>query len=147
MSEGYLAAGLPQPVASPDGLDAPFWEGLAEDRLCLQRCRSCQRFQWGPEWICHRCLSEELDYQQVAAHGRIYSFERVWHPVHPALKDQGPYLIVLVELAHADDVRLVGNLMGDPTQEVVIGAQVDAVFEHHTDVEPPYSLLQWRLKT
>jgi uncharacterized OB-fold protein len=142
---GYLAPGLPQPIAAPDGLDAPFWQGLAEDRLCLQRCTGCGRFQWGPEWICHRCHSAGLAFEAVPARGIIYSFERIWHPVHPALKDQGPYLVVLVELANADGVRLVGNLLGDPRQEVTIGASVEGVFEHHMDAEPAYTLLQWQL--
>jgi uncharacterized OB-fold protein len=57
----------------------------------------------------------------------------------------GPYIAVLVELPHADGVRMVGNLLGDPTQEVVIGTEVEGVFEHHGDSDPPYSLLQWRM--
>ena len=81
----------------------------------------------------------------MATTGRIYSYERVWHPVHRALVDQGPYIVVLVELPHADHVRLVGNLLGDPRQPVPVGAPVAAVFEHHTEAEPPYTLLQWRL--
>jgi len=39
----------------------------------------------------------------------------------------------------------VGNLLGDPEQDVVIGSGVEAVFEHHDDAEPAYTLLQWRL--
>jgi len=75
----------------------------------------------------------------------IYSHQRVWHPVHPTLARQGPYLIVLVELPHADNVRLLGNLLGDPLQPVEIGATVEGVFEHHAAHEPPFSLLQWRV--
>ena len=75
--------------------------------------------------------------------GRIYSYERVWHPVHPALKYQGPYLIVLVEFPDQDGVRMIGNLLGDPEQEVIVGAPVKAVFEHHPDDDPPYTLVQW----
>ncbi|MGE0624285.1 MAG: Zn-ribbon domain-containing OB-fold protein [Pseudomonadales bacterium] len=146
MSGAYLADGLPQPVPSPDGLDAPFWAGLAEEKILLQRCRSCRGWQWGPEWICHRCHSDDLGFDEVAGEGRIYSYERVWHPVHPALKDQGPYLIVLVSLPQADDVRLVGNLLGDPRQAVRIGAPVRAVFEHHAQAEPPFTLLQWQVE-
>jgi uncharacterized OB-fold protein len=141
----YLAKGLPQPVATHDGLDAPFWSALRDERLMLQRCNRCKRFQWGPEWICHRCLSFDLGYEAVAADGRIYSYERVWHPVHPALKTQGPYLVVLVELPHADGVRLVGNLLGDPRQNVTIGGSVEGVFEHHADADPAFTLLQWRV--
>ncbi len=143
MSGAYLHSGLAGPVASPDGLDAPFWHGLREERLLLQRCNACQRFQWGPEWICHRCLSFDLDYRQTDPLGIIYSYERVWHPVHPALKDQGPYLVVLVELPGADGVRLVGNLLGDPRAPIAIGSRVKGVFEHHNDTDPVFTLLQW----
>ena len=54
-------------------------------------------------------------------------------------------MVVLVELPHAGNVRLVGNLLGDPEQAVPIGATVEGVFEHHTDADQPFTLLQWRL--
>ena len=139
----YLLPGLPQPT--PTELDGPFWKGLREEKVLIQQCNACNKFQWGPEWICHRCLSDDVAYCEVTGEGRIYSYERVWHPVHPALKEQGPYIVVLVELPDCDDVRLVGNLLGDPHQEVAIGAAVTAVFEHHGDAEPPFTLLHWQV--
>ena len=143
MTDHYLNTGLPQPMASPDGLDTKYWQGLRDELLLIQRCQACQTWQWGPEWICHRCKSNTLDFEAVKPQGTIYSFERVWHPVHPALKEQGAYLVVLVELPHADGIRLVGNLLGHPEQPVVIGSLVNGVFEHHNDVENPFTLLQW----
>ena len=140
----YLNPGLPAPAAAADGLDRPFWEGLELERLLIQRCTSCNGWQWGPEWICHHCHSFDMDFEQVEPTGTIYSYERVWHPVHPALKDQGPYVIVLVELPQAGAVRLVGNLLGDPQQPVEIGIEVRGVFEHHTDAERSFSLLHWQ---
>ncbi len=142
MSDLYLAPGLAQPAATP--LDEPYWQGLRENRLLVQRCNACQSWQWGPEWICHHCLSDDVGFAEVAPEGIIYSYERVWHPVHPALADQGPYLVVLVSLPHAGDVRMIGNLLGDPEADVAIGAAVDAVFEHHEDADPAYTLLQWQ---
>ena len=144
MNAAYLQPGLAGPVAAPDGLDAPFWQGLRDERLMLQRCSACRHWQWGPEWICHRCLSFDLEFEPTEPRGVIYSYERVWHPVHPALKDQGPYVVVLVELPHADNVRLVGNLLGDPRAPVAIGAAVTGVFEHHADADPAFTLLQWQ---
>lgn len=140
---GYLPEGLPIPVA--EDLDAPFWEGLRKEQLLVQRCRACGTWQWGPEWCCHRCHSFDVGFEEVESTGVIYSHERVWHPVHPALKDHGPYVIVLVELPQAGGVRFVGNLVGDPMQQLVIGAAVDAVFEHH-EGEHPHTLLQWRVR-
>ena len=146
MSESYLDPGLPAPAPSRDGLDAPFWEALAEDRLVAQRCDGCDGWQWGPEWICHRCLGDALHFEALETPARIYSYERVWHPVHPALKEQGPYVVVLVEFPEADGIRMVGNLLGDAQQPVAIGAAVEPVFEHHADADPPFTLLQWRLR-
>ncbi|MHB8575444.1 MAG: Zn-ribbon domain-containing OB-fold protein, partial [Dehalococcoidia bacterium] len=138
----YLPSGMPAPRAAVDGLDAPFWEATRRHELVVQRCKDCGGYQWGPEWICHRCRSFELAWAPIAGRGRIFSWERVWHPVHPALKNACPYMVVLVELPDADDVRMVGNLLGDPMQQVEIGGEVEAVFEDHQDEE--YTLVQWR---
>ena len=138
----YLPAGVPLPAPSPDGLDAAFWEAARRHELLVQRCRRCRRFQFGPEWICHACHSFDVGWHRVSGRGRIYSWERVWHPVHPALKDACPYLVVLVELPDAGNVRMVGNLLGDPEQVVEIGAEVEAVFEDHELDQ--VTLVQWR---
>src|SRR5579875_325010 len=129
----YLPAGTPLPAPSIDGLDKPFWEATRRHELVVQKCNGCGGYQFGPEWICHNCRSFDLGWEKVAGRGRIYSWERVWHPVHPALKNACPYMVVLVELPDADNVRMVGNLLGDPMQPVEIGAEVEAVFEDHPD--------------
>lgn len=139
----YLRKGLPIPVPVEDGLDAPFWHGLREERLLLQRCNGCDGWQWGPEYVCHRCHSFNLRFDETPADGILYSHQRVWHPVHPSLAEQGPYVIALVELPAAGGVRIVGNLIGDPMQPLRIGSRVTGVFEHHPDDDPPYTLLQW----
>ena len=142
----YLPEGLPIPVPENDRLSKPYWEGLKREELWIQRCQSCSNWQWGPEWICHQCHSFELDWTQVEGKGRIYSWERVWHPVHPALRArQEPYIAVLVELPEAGNVRMIGNLLGDPHQDMVIGAPVEVVFEHHLQADPPHTLVHWRV--
>ncbi len=139
----YLPAGLPVPEPFPDGLDRPYWEGLRRQRLVIQHCLDCRSFQWLPEWLCHRCHSEQLEYAPVAPRGTIYSGYRAWNPRHPALRELTTYVVVLVELDEAPGVRLIGNLLGEPMREIVIGSAVTGVFEHH----PEFSLLQWRRTT
>lgn len=145
MSSSYLPDGLPAPL-DEEGVNAPYWNGLIEGVLRVQRCGSCGTWQFGGEHLCHRCHAWDPPWLAVQARGRIYSWERVWHPAHPALKAHGPYLAVLVELPHAGNLRMLGNLLGDALQAVVIGAEVDGVFEHHPQNDPPYSLLQWQLR-
>jgi uncharacterized OB-fold protein len=142
-SATYLPAGLPVPAAANDGLDTEYWEAAKRHELVVQRCKACQGFQWGPEWLCYHCHSFDLGWHKVSGKGTIYSWERIWHPVHPALKDACPYVVVLVELADAGNVRMVGNLLGDGQQQVNIGAEVEAVFEDHP--EDGVTLVQWRV--
>ena len=143
----YLPSGLPQPVPAADGLDREYWDGTRRHELRIQRCQECRGWQWGPEWICHACLSSSVGWVRVEGQGLIFSWERVWHPVHPALKEHGPYLVVLVELPQAGGIRMLGNLLGDPRQAVTIGAPVEAVFEPHDDAKVPFTLVHWTVSS
>ena len=141
-----LPPGLPAPLPSTDGLDRPYWEGTRAHELRVQRCARCATWRWGPEWICHSCRSLETEWLAVEPVGRIYAWERVWHPVHPALKSAVPYVVALVELPHAGAVRVVGNLVGDTHRSVRVGAPVRAVFEDHAECDPPFTLVHWKIE-
>jgi uncharacterized protein len=145
VSEFYLPEGLPTPSSAPDGLAEPYWEGTRQSKLRIQKCRGCGAWQWGPEWICHRCHSFDLAWEEIEGRGRIYSYERPHHPVHAALAGRGPYIAVLVELPEYGGVRMIGNLLGDAAQTVTIGAPVEAVFEHNDQATPPFTLVHWRV--
>jgi uncharacterized protein len=140
-----LPAGLPAPVPSPDGLDLPYWEGTRRHELWMQNCNACGTWQWGPEWICHACRSFDMGWKPVAPIGRIYSWERIWHPVNPVLAPVCPYTVLLVEFPDAGGIRTVGNLVGGATQPFNIGDEVEAVFEDHDDAKTPFTLVQWQL--
>ncbi|RLA16074.1 MAG: DNA-binding protein [Gammaproteobacteria bacterium] len=142
-SQWVLPAGLPRPIPSTEGLSAEFWAATLEHRLMIQRCIDCRHWQWGPEIICRACGSESLGYEQVEPEGEIYSWQRCWYPVHPALKETVPYLVVIVELAGAEGVRMIGNLVGDGQQKLAVGDRVTAVFEDHPG-DDPYTLAQWQ---
>jgi len=137
----YLPSGLPAPAPDRDGVDAGFWEAARRHELAIQHCRACGTFQTPPEWVCHRCHSRDLAWEVVAGRGTIFSWIRVHHAAHPALKPALPYLVVLVEVDGTRGVRMIGNLLGDREQEVAMGAAVEAVFEDH---EGGYTLVQWR---
>lgn len=139
----YLPKGLPEPVTEPDKLDQPYWQGTRQNKLMVQRCGRCQTWQWGPEWLCHKCHSFDMKWVEVKGEGRIYSWTRCWHPVHPALKGHHPYIAVVVELPGAGSIRMLGNLLGPHDQKVEIGASVTAVFEPHDDAKQPYTLVHW----
>lgn len=137
----YLPDGLPIPRAQRDELDKEFWDATKRHELVVQRCNSCNTLQWGPEAICHKCHSADMGWEHVSGRGKLYSWTRCWNPVHPALREAGPYIVAVVQLADAQNVRMVGNLIGDPHQQPRFDADVEAVFEDH----PAATLVQWRI--
>lgn len=139
----YLPAGMPIPdPARSASFHHGFWEAARRHELVVQRCRSCANFQFGPEEICYKCHGFDLVWERVEPGGRIFSWERIWHSSNPVLKEAGPYVVVLVELPQAGNVRMLGNLLGDPKRDPPIGEKVEAVFEDHDE---GYTLVQWRL--
>ena len=59
----------------------------------------------------------------MSGRGRLYTWVRSWYPVHPALKQAGPFIIAVVELPDADNVRMVGNMLGDPMHDAPFDAE------------------------
>jgi uncharacterized OB-fold protein len=106
----------------------------------VQLCGQCGAAQWPPEEICSACHSFDRRWAEASGAGTIVSWTRIWHPVHPALQRHGPYIVVVVQL---DDfpVMMVGNLLGDPLQEVEIGARAQVCFEDQPEAD--YTLVQW----
>ena len=140
-SKTYLPPGLPAPAPMVDEVDKEYFDAARRHEIRIQRCTKCRTFQFPAEWICHKCHSFDLEWARVAPRGSIYSWERVWHPAHRALAETCPYLVVVVELSEAPGIRLVGNLLGDPRQDVAMDSPVEAVFEDHDE---GYTLIQWR---
>ena len=137
----YLPEGLPAPRAQRDGLDKEYWDATRRHELVVQQCNTCRAFQWGPEAVCHQCHSFDLGWAKVAGRGQLYSWIRTWNPVHPALREACPYIVAVVQLPDADNIRMVGNLVGDPLQDPPFDAEVEVVFEDHPDA----TLVHWKL--
>jgi len=131
-----LPAGLPAPGVTD--LDRPYWTAAAEGSLLVQQCAACHTAQWPPEEICASCHSTERTWAASAGTGKVFSWTRIWHPVHASLQDACPYIVVVVAL---DDfpVLMIGNLMGPAGQTVEAGTPVRASFERHDG----YGLVQW----
>lgn len=123
------------PLPRPDLDTQAFWDGCQEGKFLIPRCRSCQAFRWPPGPMCPECQS--MDTEQVAASGRatVYSWVIVTHPVAEVLADQVPYTVGMIELA--EGVRVVGNVIGCPPDEVEAGMPVELFFERVEDVNIP----------
>ncbi|MCU1678219.1 MAG: DNA-binding protein [Frankiales bacterium] len=113
--------------------------------ITLQQCAGCGTLQHPPEEICHVCGAMTFSPRAVAPTGIVHSYTVVHHSVHPSLDRAVPYAVVLVALDGAPSLRVVGNLLGVPVDEVAIGLPVVATWEElpPTDGEP-LLLPQWQ---
>lgn len=143
MTQSYLPPVLGIPVPVPSGVDRPFHEGLAAHRLALQQCGACGGWQWPAEVLCYQCRSFDMRWVDVPPAGELFSWTRVWHPAREGLEEAVPYLAIVVEIPAAGRIRLVGNLLGDPRRDPVIGERLHGVFEDHLAGTERFTLLQW----
>ncbi|WP_327245325.1 bifunctional MaoC family dehydratase N-terminal/OB-fold nucleic acid binding domain-containing protein [Streptomyces sp. NBC_01320] len=117
----------PRPVINRD--NAGFWQGVAEHRLLIQRCRECEtlRFPWLPG--CNACGCQEWDTVEASGEGTVFSHVVMHHPPFPAFSasdEAGPYAVALIELA--EGVRMVSNVVGVPSDKVRTGMSVKLEF-------------------
>ena len=117
------------PLPQPDSASAPFWDGCAKRHLLVQRCIGCGSFQSSPRLMCRTCRGAEFDWHESKGYGRVYTYTIAHHPASPALREQVPYVVVVVELGDCGSARLVSNLVGENAEAVTVGSPVRLLWD------------------
>jgi hypothetical protein len=137
----YLPDAMPLP--NTDEIDTKEWWAACQRRqLVVQQCAQCSAFRHPPMPICSNCYSFDFTWTPVSGRGVVYSYIIPHHPVHPALHGHPPYNVVLVELPDAG-VRMIGNLIDTPNNQVRIGLEVEVTWEERGGVVLP----QWKRRS
>lgn len=112
----------------PEEMDQPFYDACNEDRLVLQHCGACSRFQFPPQRACGAC-GGDVEWREVSGRGHIRSRVVVHDsPVTALIPDQ-PFNVAAVALDDAPGVTMLSHLPGVPADQVPIGAAVEVIFE------------------
>ncbi|MFJ8798274.1 Zn-ribbon domain-containing OB-fold protein [Streptomyces sp. NPDC102487] len=139
---------LLSPVLDDDG--APFWEYAAQGELRIQGCAGCGELRFPPRPCCPHCHSFASAWRRMTGRGRIWSYVVPHPPLLPAYAELPGYNAIVVELADAPRIRLVGNLVSGPDaalnsvspDRIRIGARVQAVFTEVNGVTVPRWVLE-----
>ncbi|MEU5049607.1 OB-fold domain-containing protein [Streptomyces sp. NPDC021096] len=149
MMRGTTDNGLLLPVADEDG--QPFWDFAARGELRVQACADCHRLRFPPRPCCPHCQSFAGEWRRMSGRGHIWSYVVPHPPLLPGYAEQAPYNVIVVELADAPGIRLVGNLVAhadaaldsvDPAA-LRIGAPVQVAF---TEIAPGVTVPRWLLE-
>ena len=121
---------MPKQSPIANDLDRPFWDACNQDRLVIQKCSNCNRFQHPPEAVCAQCRSAaQLAWTEVPGRGTIYSYGVVYDTPISSLQEDQPYNAVVIALDEAPGINMMSHLPGVPVDAVPIGAHVNVIFE------------------
>ncbi len=132
MQDEYL-----KPLPEPSIDSQPFWDGLKERRLLLQKCSDCGTVRHYPRPMCGECHSMETDWIEASGKGTVYSWTETHHPFHFGFKAEVPYILVTVTLA--EGVRIQTKLLDAKVEDLKLDLPVEVVFAQETpDLVLPY---------
>lgn len=125
-------------IPKTDPLSQPYWEGVHEGELRIQKCRACGKVWHPPLHICPECHSQDVAWVPTSGRGTLYSFTVVHHPAHVAVANRVPYVVGLVTLEEGP--RVVTNLLNCARADVRIGMPLQLTFQ---DIAPGVRLPQF----
>lgn len=114
-------------VPEPTPHSAPYWAGLNDRKLLLQKCGGCGKIRHYPRPMCDACHSMEVGWVEASGRGTIHSWTITFHPFHPGFRDDLPYTLATVDLA--EGVRMNAQLRDVPEESLRIGLPVRVAFE------------------
>jgi len=118
---------LDKPLPVPTPVTRPFWDGLAERRIRIQRCLDCERWVFYPRSHCSHCLSERLEWREVSGAATLYTYTVTRQPTAPFFADEVPQRLAVVQLD--EGVRMTSTLVGVDDADIRIGMRLKPVFD------------------
>jgi uncharacterized OB-fold protein len=119
----------PRPETNAD--TEPYWDGLNERRLRLQRCADCGKVRHYPRPMCDACYSLQVEWFDASGRGHLHSWTVTHHAFHPGFRPDLPYTLVTVELA--EGVRMNAQLRRLAPSELRIGMPLKVDYELATE--------------
>lgn len=113
-----------------------FFEALADGELLGGVCADCEEVLLPPRPACYNCGSRSIDVESQPRTGQVYTYTEV-HAPPPALEDDAPYTIAIVELESGG--RLTGRVEA-PYESVEIGDPVELRVREPTEGERSLAL-------
>lgn len=117
------------PTPTPD--TQPYWDGLMQGKLVLQRCGDCGTVRHYPRPVCDHCYSMNAEWFDARGEGTVHSWTETHYAFHPGFKGDLPYLLLTVDLK--EGVRMQAQARGITIADVKVGMAVRVQAERVKD--------------
>jgi uncharacterized protein len=120
-----------KPLPPLTNLNRPYWDGLRQGVLRMQRCASCATLWYPPSVLCPSCWSRDHTWVDLSGRARVNSWV-VFHQAYlPGFEDDVPFNVAEVTLEEGP--RLMTNLVGVALDDIEVGMPVEVVFDPVTE--------------
>ena len=116
---------IPAPQPSPE--TKAFWDGAAQGKLLIKKCRACDEVHYYPRALCPFCGSDQTEWLEASGTGRLYSYSVM-------RRAEVPYAIAYVTLD--EGISMMTNIVDFYLNAIRIGQAVRVVFKP-TEGGPP----------
>ena len=113
----------PLPQKTPE--TAPFFDGLNEHKLMIQRCKACGPYFY-PRPFCPSCFSWDVEWFEASGKGKLYSFVINNRP--PPYMGDKPFIVAIVELEEGP--RMMTNLLGVEADPAKVKCDMPVVIDY-----------------
>ena len=96
----------------------PFWDGCAQNKFLLPRCKACRKVHWYPRALCPFCFGE-CEWIEAAGKGKIYTYSVM-------KRAEVPFAMAYVELAEGP--KMMTNIVDCDLDALRIGQDVKLKF-------------------
>lgn len=117
---------LPQ----PDHASRHYWQSAADGTLVLQRCTSCDEFQFYPRSLCASC-SGDTEWVRASGRGTLYTYTVIRQNRAEAFAPLSPYAVGIIEMD--EGVRMMSNMVDCDIDALWVGMPVEVVILRAAD--------------
>ncbi len=128
-------------LPAPDNASRHYWQSAAEGRLVVQRCTSCDAYQFYPRALCASCAGE-TEWVDASGRGTLHTFTVIRQNRSEAFAALSPYAVGIVELE--EGVRMMSNIVDCDVEVLEVGMALEVlILKAADDVGLPF----WRPAT
>jgi uncharacterized protein len=120
-----------RPLPAPTPVTAPYWDGLKEGRIRVQKCLDCDEWVFYPRSRCSHCLSDRLEWRDVSGDATLYTFTIARQPTSPHFAQDVPQLLAVVELEGG--IRMTTTLVRVEESDIRVGMRLKPWFDRVND--------------
>jgi len=106
-------------LPTPDDYTQQWWDGVAQGKLLLVRCSTCDEVHYYPRPFCPLCGSDTVAWEQASGDATLYTWSVVHQNDLPPFNERVPYVAAVVDLAEGP--RMMTNVVECAFEDLRVG--------------------------